>query len=54
VELSDLVGGRTPEDQDMGLELVRDVRDDMPPRIAGQQARRTKVVIGQRREAGEQ
>lgn len=54
VELSDLAGSRTPEDQNMGLELVRDVRDDMRPRIAGQQARRTKVVIGQRREADEQ
>lgn len=30
VELSDLAGGRTPEDQNMGLGLVRDVGYDMP------------------------
>ena len=31
VELTDLAGGRTSENQDMGLGLVRDVRDDMSP-----------------------
>lgn len=29
VDLTDLAGGRTSEDQDMSLRLVRDVRDDM-------------------------
>ena len=31
VELTDLAGGRTLEDQDMGLALVRDVSDEMAP-----------------------
>lgn len=52
VELANLAGGRTLEDLDMGLGLVRDVRDDMAPRIAGQKARGTEVIIGQRRKAG--
>lgn len=52
VELANLAGGRTLEDPDMGLGLVREVRDDMGPRISGQKAWGTEVIIGQRREAG--